>query len=152
MSEKNYVINVKTKAGTIFTVRADSAAELNANVQDVVNNATNQYVVALEQLLTDNVAPATPEAVIQAAFPNSTVITTPAPTSVPNPQPAVVVTTTPANIPVSTPEPVAQTTGAPVCRHGQMAWVAPTNKPWKGWFCPQPKEATDKCAPQFVKG
>jgi len=148
MSEKNYVINVKTKAGTIFTVRADSAAELNANVQDVVNNATNQYVVALEQLLTDNVAPATPEAVIQAAFPNSTVVTTPAPTSASAP----VITSTPANIPVSTPEPVAQTTGAPVCRHGAMSWVAPANKPWKGWFCPQPKDATDKCSPQFVKG
>jgi hypothetical protein len=148
MSEKNYVINIKTKAGTIFTVRADSAAELNTNVQDVVNNATNQYVVALEQLLTDNVAPATPEAVIQAAFPNSTVVTTPAPTSAPAP----VITSTPANIPVSTPEPVAQTTGAPVCRHGAMSWVAPANKPWKGWFCPQPKDATDKCSPQFVKG
>lgn len=150
MSEKNYVINVKTKAGTIFTVRADSAAELNANVQDVVNNATNQYVVALEQLLTDSVAQASPETVIQAAFPNSTVVTTPAPTSAP--VVPVAVTTTPANIPVSTPEPVAQTNGAPVCRHGSMSWVAPANKPWKGWFCPQPKEATDKCAPQFVKG
>lgn len=152
MSEKNYVINVKTKVGTIFTVRADSAAELNANVQDVVNNATNQYVVALEQLLTDNVAPATPEAVIQAAFPNSTVVTTPAPTSAP--VAPVVITSTPANIPVSNPQPApdGQTTGAPVCRHGQMSWVAPANKPWKGWFCPQPKEATDKCSPQFVKG
>lgn len=148
MSEKNYVINVKTKAGTIFTVRADSAAELNAHVQDVVNNATNQYVVALEQLLTDSVAPTTAEAVVQAVFPGSTVITTPAPTSAPAP----VVTTTPANIPISTPEPVAQTPSAPVCRHGQMSWVAPANKPWKGWFCPQPKDATDKCPPQFVKG
>jgi len=147
MSEKNYVINVKTKAGTIFTVRADSAAELNANVQDVVNNATNQYVVALEELLTDNVAP-NPVATVQAAFPGSTVITAPAPTFTPQP----VITTTSANIPVSTPEPVEQATGAPVCRHGQMAWVAPANKPWKGWFCPQPKDATDKCPPQFVKG
>jgi hypothetical protein len=140
MSEKNYVINVKTKAGTIFTVRADSAAELNTNVQDVVNNATNQYVVALEELLTDNVAPATPEAVIQASFPGSTVITTPAPTSAPAPAVAV------------TQAPQAQASGAPVCRHGAMAWVAPANKPWKGWFCPQPKDATDKCPPQFVKG
>jgi len=147
MSEKNYVINVKTKAGTIFTVRADSAAELNANVQDVVNNATNQYVVALEELLTDNVAP-NPVATVQAAFPGSTVITAPAPTSAPHP----VINITPANIPVSTPEPVEQATGAPVCRHGAMSWVAPANKPWKGWFCPQPKDATDKCAPQFVKG
>lgn len=149
MSEKNYVINVKTKAGTIFTVRADSAAELNAHVQDVVNNATNQYVVALEQLLADSPT-SDPIAVVQATFPGSTVITTPAPTSAPAP----VVTTTPANIPVSTPEPVAQTASPskPVCRHGEMTWVAPANKPWKGWFCPQPKDATDKCAPQFVKG
>lgn len=150
MSEKNYVINVKTKAGTIFTVRADSAAELNANVQDVVNNATNQFVVALEELLADSTSQAAPEVVIQSAFPGATVVSTPTGTTVPNTP--VTVTTTPANIPVSAPEPVAQTPSAPVCRHGQMSWVAPANKPWKGWFCPQPKDATDKCPPQFVKG
>lgn len=145
MSEKNYVINVKTKAGTIFTVRADSAAELNAHVQDVVNNATNQYVIALEQLLVEGttvVPQAVPQAVqtVQAVLGGQVIETTPN------------VTVTPAPAPAPAQPAQAEKPAPPSCRHGQMAWVAPANKPWKGWFCPQPKEATDKCQPQFVKG
>jgi len=48
----------------------------------------------------------------------------------------------------------APSTGAPSCRHGQMQFVDGTQKgkTWKGHFCPQPKEAVDKCAPIFQKG
>lgn len=145
MSEKNYVINVKTKAGTIFTVRADSAAELNAHVQDVVNNATNQYVVALEQLLTGDTT-VVPQVVPQAVQTVQTVLGGQVIETTPN------VTVTPAPAPAPAQPAQAEKPSAPSCRHGQMAWVAPANKPWKGWFCPQPKEATDKCQPQFVKG
>jgi len=143
MSEKNYVINVKTKAGTIFTVRADSAAELNAHVQDVINNATNQVVVALEQLFTGDTT-VVPQAVPQAVQTVQAVLGGQVIETVPN------VTVTPANIPVSAPP--APASNAPSCRHGQMAWVNPANKPWSGHFCPQPKEATDKCPPVFSKG
>ena len=45
------------------------------------------------------------------------------------------------------------TSGAPACRHGQMVFIDGTQKgkTWKGHFCPQPKEATDKCSPIFQK-
>jgi hypothetical protein len=150
MSEKNYVINVKTKAGTIFTVRADSAAELNAHVQDVINNATNQVVVALEQLFTGDTT-VVPQAVPQAVQTVQAVLGGQVIETVPN------VTVTPANIPVSAPAPHPHQSqeqtkpAAPSCRHGQMVHVNPANKPWSGYFCPQPKEATDKCTPVFDK-
>jgi hypothetical protein len=163
MTEKNYVINVKTKLGTIFTVRADTAGELNQRVSDVITSQTNTYVLALEQLINGGVP--TPIVPSQAP-PAPAVVTAPAPTSNPvdtvvaafggevlgtSPTPVVV---TPVYEPAPQHQHAQQVEGnvAPVCRHGQMSWVAPANKPWKGWFCPQPKEATDKCSPQFVKG
>lgn len=58
---------------------------------------------------------------------------------------------------ISQPTPAIQSsasTGAPSCRHGQMVFIDGTQKgkTWKGHFCPQPKEAADKCAPIFQKG
>lgn len=58
---------------------------------------------------------------------------------------------------ISQPAPAVQSsasTGAPSCRHGQMVFIDGTQKgkTWKGHFCPQPKEAADKCAPIFQKG
>jgi hypothetical protein len=39
----------------------------------------------------------------------------------------------------------------PACAHGPRQWVNPANKPWKGWFCPLPKDSNQtKCKPQFV--
>jgi hypothetical protein len=51
VSEKNYVVNVKNKAGTIFTVRGDSAAELVANITDTIAHSAHEAVAALEELL-----------------------------------------------------------------------------------------------------
>lgn len=33
------------------------------------------------------------------------------------------------------------------CNHGEMTYRSgeKNGKPWGGWFCPQPKDATDKC-------
>jgi hypothetical protein len=53
-------------------------------------------------------------------------------------------------------QPVQDVSGAPAgpvpaCAHGPRQWVNPDNKPWKGWFCPLPKDTTlAKCKPQFV--
>lgn len=56
--------------------------------------------------------------------------------------------------PVAQVAPASPNSGAPACRHGQMQFVDGTQKgkTWKGYFCPQPKEATDKCSPIFNKG
>lgn len=153
MSEKNYVVNVKTKLGTIFTVRADTAAELNSNIKDVVENGSNEFVAALEELLIGTAPSATFAAQIQTA---------PAPTS--NPVDiavaavnGTVINTAPA--PTYAPAPVAvpeqgNNTVAPPCAHGTRTFVqaAPgSGKTWKAWMCPQPKGATDKCDPQWIK-
>lgn len=148
MSEKNYVVNVKTKLGTIFTVRGDSAAELNSNIKDVVENGSNEFVAALEELLLGTApspavvqtAPATtnPVDVVVAAV-GGTVISAPAPTYAP--------------APVAVPE-QGNNTVAPPCAHGTRTFVqaAPgSGKTWKAWMCPQPKGATDKCDPQWIK-
>lgn len=132
MTEKNYVVNVKTNRNTIITVRGDSPAELGTNVNGLIQQGLNEHISILEDLfLGGSSAPVTqsPVALVAAAVGGTVVAEVPRPQAV-----------APAQ------------SGGPACRHGQMEWVAPANKPWKGWFCPQPKEATDKCAPQFAKG
>jgi hypothetical protein len=64
MTEKNYVVNVKTKLGTIFTVRGDTAEELATNIGSVVQQGINDHVGALEELLLGaTVSPAVASAV-----------------------------------------------------------------------------------------
>ena len=139
MSEKNYVVNVKTNRNTIITVRGDSAAELGTNVNGLIQQGLNEHIAVLEELFLGasnaTVSPS-PVAMVTEALGGTVIAETPRLQAVPVAQPAAA----PAQ------------SGGPSCRHGAMQWVAPANKPWKGWFCPQPKEATDKCAPQFAKG
>ena len=140
MTEKNYVINVKTKAGTIFTVRADSATELNNNVQDVIDNATNHYVVALEELLLDSPATANPIALVEQTL-GATVISEtpiePAPAFAPKPPPVAPPTTV----------------GDKTCVHGVM--IRRTGESakgeWRAFFCPTPKGTANQCQAEFAK-
>ena len=149
MAEKNYVVNVKTKLGTIFTVRADTATELNQNIKDVLLQGVNDSVGALEEffiggssvpITVQSAAPATsnPVDTVVSAL-GGTVISAPAPTYAP--------------APVAVPE-QGNNSVAPPCVHGTRTFVqaAPgSGKTWKAWMCPQPKGATDKCDPQWIK-
>ncbi len=50
--------------------------------------------------------------------------------------------------------PVAAPAGNNACRHGAMSYregVNASGKPWKGYMCPAPKGATDKCEPIWVR-
>lgn len=49
--------------------------------------------------------------------------------------------------------PVAPAGGAQTCAHGEMVFKTGTSTkgPWKGYMCPTPKGATDKCDPIFVR-
>ncbi len=52
--------------------------------------------------------------------------------------------------PVQAPAPTSNN----ACRHGVMAYregVNASGKPWKGYMCPAPKGATDKCEPIWVR-
>jgi hypothetical protein len=120
---------------TIITFRGDTAHELNNNINAFVEAGLEFAIGNVESILlgtSASPAPSNPVAVVQAAFPGAQVISeTPAPQA---------------------PAAPAQG-GAPACRHGQMSYVdgAKFGKTWKAWMCPQPKEAVDKCAPQWIK-
>jgi hypothetical protein len=49
--------------------------------------------------------------------------------------------------------PVAPAGGAQTCAHGEMVYKTGTSTkgPWKGYMCPTPKGATDKCDPIFIR-
>jgi len=142
MAEKNYVVNVKTKLGTIFTVRADSAEELNANITDVINHSAHESVGALEELLTGIVA--TP-----VANPVETVL---------NAVGGVVISTESSGVtptafaPVAPPVQASPTVGDKTCVHGVMVKRTGTGAKgeWRAFFCPTPKGTADQCSAQFA--
>jgi hypothetical protein len=134
MTEKNYVLNVKTAAGTIFTVRGDTAKELQDNILDVFTTAVNQQVSELEALLTGRVQSAveTVQNTLGATVVRETVT---APTFAPVPPP-----NTPAGV------------GSRTCIHGTMVGRKGNGAKgeWKGFFCPTPKGTADQCQPQWL--
>lgn len=138
MTEKNYVVNVKTNNNTIITVRADSAEELNSNVTELINFGVNDSVLALEELFL-GVKPSAVD-VVKSTLGATVISETP-------------VTPAPAFAPV--PPPVASAplvAGQRACHHGPMV----TRKgmgakgEWKGYFCPTPKGTPDQCPPEWI--
>lgn len=142
-------VNFKTPAGSLFNVYGKTPEEFEFNLQCF--RALIGDIIAAENAVRAGVvdAPVSAVATVQASLGGAVIDDTPVwAAKSPNPQEINAHTPAPASASV-TP---AASSGNPSCRHGAMSWVAPANKPWKGWFCPQPKEATDKCPPQFVKG
>ena len=136
MTEKNYVVNVKTKAGTIVTVRGDSAEQLNSNITELINFAVNDSILALEELF---VGPSAVD-VVKSTLGATVVSTTPLP---------------PASGFAPVPPPVSATpsvAGQRVCSHGPMVTRKGSGAKgeWKGYFCPTPKGTADQYAPQWV--
>lgn len=131
MTEKNYVVNVKTKNNTIFTVRGDSAEELNNNITEVINFGVNDSVLALEELFFGQSAV---DIVTNTLGATVTGVTNFAP--VPPP-----VATAPASV-----------AGSRVCAHGVMVTRKGSGAKgeWKGYFCPTPKGTPDQCAVQWI--
>lgn len=145
MAEKNYVVNVKTKIGTIFTVRADSAEELNANIMEVINFSVNDSVLALEELLTGitpavATAPTNPVDTVLAAV-GGTVISTESHGVAPV-----------AFAPVAPPVQASPAVGDKTCVHGVMVKRTGTGAKgeWRAFFCPTPKGTADQCSAQFA--
>jgi hypothetical protein len=132
--------NFKTPSGALLNVYGQTADEFEFNLKafgallDIIN-ATDKAVQA-----------ASTSAVAQVQASLGATVTSPAPQVSVSAPPQVSI-----SAPVETPAP---NTGAPSCRHGVMQFVDGTKKgkTWKGYFCPQPKEATDKCSPIFNKG
>lgn len=131
MSEENSAFSATLKGGASFdspwlVIRADTAAQLKERLREAYSDLVGPLV------LTANV------------FAEEYSGGKPAPV------------TAPAPVQNFAPAQQAAPTGgqAPVCVHGTTKWVEArpdSGKTWKGWFCPAPREATDKCKPIFVK-
>ena len=129
-------ITVKTAAGSLVTVRAESGEELDQVVALSVH-AIASAAQELESAVRGASAPAAVSAQSVAAAFNANIIETG--------------TTIPAQE-YTQPAPT-QTIGGRNCPHGKMTAIqgmGKDGKPYKGWFCPAPKGAFDKCKNQYV--
>lgn len=132
MSEKNYVVNVKTTAGTIITVRGDSAEELASNIGGLVSQGINDHVSALEELFVGSKATSA-VAQVQASLGATVVGET--------------------KFAPKAPPAGGVSTGGKTCVHGAMVKRTGNGAKgeWRGFFCPTPKGTEGQCAPAFAK-
>jgi hypothetical protein len=142
MSEKNYVVNVKTAKGTIVTARGDSAEELINNINALVAEGAGDAIATLEQVLTG--APQVPPSISAV----DTVLDALGGTVISE-------TVTPAFAPVPPPvsqAPAAPAVGARMCQHGPMTARKGSGAKgeWKGLFCPTPKGTVGQCEPVWL--
>lgn len=136
-------ITVKTPAGSLVTVRAESGEELD-NIVALSVHAIAAAATELESAVRGTPAPAVPQlaqpvlsAQAVAAALGGNIIETSAP--VPTQE-------------YTQPAPVS-TIGGRGCAHGKMTAIqgmGKDGKPYKGYFCPAPKGAFDKCKNQYV--
>ena len=131
-------ITVKTAAGSLVTVRAESGEELDQIVALSVH-AIASAAQELESAVRGASAPAVSTQSVAAAF-NANIIDTIGGTSVP------------ADAYANQPAPVSNI-GGRACAHGKMTAIqgmGKDGKPYKGYFCGAPKGAFDKCKNQYV--
>jgi hypothetical protein len=142
MTEKNYVVNVKTTKGTIVTARGDSAEELISNINALVAEGAADAIATLEQVLT-GMPPVSPSNsaidTVVASLGGTVVSETP-------------VTTGFAPVPPPTSTPLPTSAGQVSCSHGSMIGRKGNGAKgeWKGYFCPTPKGTPDQCPPQWL--
>lgn len=125
-------ITVKTPAGSLVTVRAESGDELD-NVIALSVHAIASAAQELESAVRGTPAPSAQS--VAAAFNGNIIETgTPVPAQEYAPAPTQII-------------------GGRNCPHGKMTAIqgmGKDGKPYKGWFCPAPKGAFDKCKNQYV--
>ena len=127
-------ITVKTAAGSLVTVRAEHADELDNLVASSLE-ALRSAVIELEGVVRNGAPAAQPMA------------------------PAQVAATLGASIIDNTPADnggwsAAPSLGGKNCPHGKMTAIQGTGKDgktYRGYFCPAPKGAFDKCKNQYVR-
>ena len=132
-------ITVKTAAGSLVTVRAENGEELD----QIVALSVHAIASAAQELETAvRGGTPTPTAQSVAAALGGNIIETG--------------TTIPAQEYTQQPAPIAPpvaTLGGRACAHGKMTAIqgmGKDGKPYKGYFCPAPKGAFDKCKNQYV--
>jgi hypothetical protein len=134
-TESPISITVKSVAGSLVTLRADTAEELDQRVALSIASlasATQELEAAIRNVLAVN-----------AAVP-------------PNPQVAAIATSFGGTVVDSFDTPVAPSMGAGSrnCPHGTMTRIhGLTGKfgPYKGYFCPAKQGDPSKCTTQYIK-
>ena len=132
-------ITVKTAAGSLVTVRAESGEELDQIVALSVH-AIASAAQELETAVRGGTPAPTAQSVAAALGGNIIETGTTIPAQEYTQQPAVVA-------------PPVATLGGRACAHGKMTAIqgmGKDGKPYKGYFCPAPKGAFDKCKNQYV--
>jgi hypothetical protein len=126
-TESRISITVKTPAGSLVTVRAESADELD-NTVALSLESLRSAVTELEAAARGPVG--TPSDVIIKAFPNAQVIQ--------------------QDVPPFSPAPIG---GGRSCKHGKQTAIQGPSKEggiYKGYFCPSPQGTPDKCKTAYV--
>ena len=138
MTEKNYVVNVKTAKGTIVTARGDSAEELMNNIEALIKQGAGDVIAVLEQVLTG----------AQPVPPSHSAVDT----VVASLGGTVVQETTFAPVPPPVQAVAPLVAGTRSCSHGTMVTRKGSGAKgeWKGYFCPTPKGTPDQCTPEWV--
>ena len=134
-SEAPISITVKSAAGSLVTLRAGNAEELDQTVALSIASLSSA-VAELEAAVRGASAPAVSVQSVAAALGGNIIETG---------------TTIPAQE-YTQPAPVASI-GGRGCAHGKMTAIqgmGKDGKPYKGYFCPAPKGAFDKCKNQYV--
>ena len=129
-SESAYVVNVKTRIGTIITVRGDNFIELSKNIDAAVVGEIDKLVGALEETLIGEGG--------QVAYAAQALGGT-------------VVSTSNSFAPVTPPSVSGPT---PSCQHGPLVHRSGTGTkgPWQAWMCGLPKERkAEQCPPQWIR-
>ena len=131
-----YQINFKThKEGTLINLYADSIKDLEVQITDIAMIAT-LIKTTEKELWTSPQGQYTQQSA-------------PAPTAE-----SVVAQFNTSMGPVGLPAAAQEAPGAKVCKHGAMPYKEGVNaagKAWRGYMCPAPRGATDKCEPIWVR-
>ena len=138
MTEKNYVVNVKTAKGTIVTARGDSAEELMNNIEALIKQGAGDVIAVLEQVLTG----------AQPVPPSHSAVDT----VVASLGGVVVQENSFAPVPPPVQAVAPLVAGTRSCSHGTMVTRKGSGAKgeWKGYFCPTPKGTPDQCTPEWV--
>jgi len=130
-------ITVKSPAGSLITVRAETGAQLDHLVVDALE-AIKSAVSELEAASKNLSSPATMSpAQVASALGASIVETTPSPSG------------DWASAPAAAPS-----IGGKACPHGKMTAIQGTGKDgklYRGYFCPAPKGSFDKCKNVYAR-
>ena len=146
--ESSYVVNVKTKVGTIITVRGNDATEFENNINALIGNGVNNSIAAMEELFLGVQPSQTIRSGIDTvvnALGGTVISETPIPVAAP-----------PATFaPVAPPSAVgvAAGTASRSCIHGVMTkreGVGPYG-PYKAYMCPTAKGTPDQCKAIYLK-